>query len=359
MKILPWTIRRADEVAELERRADSSYTDTLIASLVSQAQTGKGANIYATAALESVAGLVGRAFAAAEVNARPAIRAALTPAFREMLGRALMRRGELVAALDVDMETGLTFQPASTHNVKGGYRPQDWRYELTLSGPSRTTTRRRVRSEGVIHAMYSRDPERPWRGNGPIQTAALGGKLSAETVRALGDEASGPVGSLLSTPVDGKDPTITQLKADLKALAGKTALVQGGDWGNAGGMGQGETWKKQRFGADPPAPLVQQLTAASAEIYGACGVPVAVYTDSHGTAAREAWRQVLFGLLMPLGNLVAAELTLKLDSEVSFDWAELRASDIAGRARAFQSLVGAGMDVAKAAAQAGVLSMDD
>ena len=37
-------------------------------------------------------------------------------------------------------------------------------------------------------------------------------------------------------------------------------------------------------------------------------------------------------------------------------WDALKASDIGGRARAFQSLVGAGMDVAKAAAQAGVLS---
>ena len=34
-------------------------------------------------------------------------------------------------------------------------------------------------------------------GNGPIQVAALAGTLSAETVKQLSDESSGPVGRLL------------------------------------------------------------------------------------------------------------------------------------------------------------------
>ena len=359
MKLLPWTIRRADEVAELERRADSSYTDALVASLVSQAQAGKPANYYATAALEACAGLVGRAFAAAEVNARPAIRDALTPAFMELLGRALIRRGELVAAIDVD-EMGLTLCPASSHDVAGGFMPDGWRYRLNMAGPSRTTTRRRVRAAGVVHVMYSRDPERPWRGNGPLQVAQLAGKLSAETVRALGDAASGPTGTLLSTPVDGKDPTITELKRDLKTLSGKVALVKGGDWGNAGGIGQGETWRSQRIGADPPEPLILQAKHASAEVFAACGINPAIFEDhANGTAAREGWRQMLFGLLSPLGNLVAAELADKLESPVSLEWDELRAADISGRARAFQSMVGGGMEIDRAAALSGLLSPDE
>ena len=354
----PWTIRRADEVADLERRADSSYTDVLVQSLVNQATSGKPANVYATAALEACAGLVGRAFASAEIAARPAIRDAITPAWLELCGRSLIRRGELVAAVDVD-ENGLTLCPASSHDVDGSYMPSGWRYRLNLSGPSRMTTRSRVPATSVFHVMYSRDPERPWRGNGPLQVAQLAGKLSAETVRALGDEASGPTGALLSTPVDGADATITALKADLRTLGGKVALVQGGDWSNSGGMGQGETWRRQRLGADPPAGLVDQAKLASAEVFAACGINPAIFTDSQGTAAREAWRQVLFGLLAPLGRLVSAELSDKLEAEVSLGWDELRASDIAGRARAFGTLVGGGMDMAEAARISGVLSPDD
>ena len=45
----------------------------------------------------------------------------------------------------------------------------------------------------------------------------------------------------------------------------------------------------------------------------------------------------------------------KLDDPVVLDWQELRARDISGRARAFQSMVGGGMDIAKAAALSGLM----
>ena len=74
-------------------------------------------------------------------------------------------------------------------------------------------------------------------------------------------------------------------------------------------------------------------------------------------AVREAWRLALFGVLSPLGRLVQTELRAKL-GDVTLDWSELRASDLSGRARGFQSLVGGGMDVAKAAAIAGLVIED-
>ena len=49
-------------------------------------------------------------------------------------------------------------------------------------------------------------------------------------------------------------------------------------------------------------------------------------------------------------RLVELELSDKLDTEVTLSFDALYASDITGRARAFQSMVGGGMDVAKAAA---------
>ena len=109
-------------------------------------------------------------------------RAALPPAFLELIGRSLIRRGELVAAIDT--ESGrLQLYPASSHDIDGSLRSlSGWRYRLNLAGPSRISTRRRIEAAGVVHIMYSRDPERPWRGNGPLQVAQLAGKLSAETV---------------------------------------------------------------------------------------------------------------------------------------------------------------------------------
>ena len=94
---------------------------------------------------------------------------------------------------------------------------------------------------------------------------------------------------------------------------------------------------------------------ATREILAACGLPPALWDAKAATAAREARRQALFGVIAPLGRLVEAELQAKLDGGMSLSWAELRASDIQGRARAFQSLTGGGMDAARAA---GIVGFD-
>ena len=349
---LPWTITNRARIEDLEHRADSSYTDALVASLTAHA-TGQAQTPYATAALEACAGLVGRAFTSAEVNAPGMVQAALTPSCLGLIGRALMRRGEIVLAIDT--EGGLMLHPASSHDIDGGYMPGDWRYRLSMAGPSRITTRRRVPAAGVVHCMYARDPERPWRGYGPLQVALLAGRLSAETVNALADEAGGSVGHLLPIPVDGADPTVAALKRDIKTLRGKTALVEAGDWGNTGNGTKGEGWNTKRLGPEPPAPLIDQAKHASAEVFAACGIAPAVFTDAaQGTAGREAWRQCLHGLIAPLGRIVAAELSEKLERPVSFTWDELRASDIASRARAYASMVSAKMDADRAARLAGL-----
>ena len=59
---LPWTITHRARIEDLEHRADSSYTDALVAALTSHATGQSDKRPYATAALEACAGLVGRAF---------------------------------------------------------------------------------------------------------------------------------------------------------------------------------------------------------------------------------------------------------------------------------------------------------
>ena len=75
----------------------------------------------------------------------------------------------------------------------------------------------------------------------------------------------------------------------------------------------------------------------------------------NAAAVREAWRLALFGVLSPLGKLVEAELNAKLEDSVTISWQELRASDLSGRARAMQSMVGAGMELSKAVSISGLM----
>ena len=71
-------------------------------------------------------------------------------------------------------------------------------------------------------------------------------------------------------------------------------------------------------------------------------------------------RRYLHSTLSPIARIVASECAVKLDTPgLTFDHSNLFASDLSGRARAFQSMVGGGMDITKAAALAGLMVDDD
>ena len=336
---------------KLETRA--SYTDTLIAGLLSRAQGTVVSVPTATGALEACVGTIGRGFAASEVKGPDPIASALTPGVLALIGRSLIRLGEVVFLIDTQAGK-LRLIPAETHDVEGGPFPEEWKYRLNLSGPSKTVTYDYVPTQSVLHFRYSVDPSTPWRGNGPVQVAALAGQLSAETVKALANEAGGPVGRLLGIPADGADATVQALKSDIANAKGKMAIIESGDWGNAGGDAK-VSLKSERFGAEPPASMVQLLSAASQEIYAAVGLNGALWGGSSSAAVREAWRLCLFGVLSPLGRLVESELQDKLEDTIEIGWTELRASDLQGRARSVASLVGAGVPVQAAAKEAGIM----
>ena len=235
-----------------------------------------------------------------------------------------------------------------------------WRYRCDLAGPSGSVTVSRP-AEGVVHCRHATDPARPWVGVGPLERARLSGRLSAELEAALGDEASGARGHLLPIPTDGQDDSVSNLRRDIGTLQGKTALVETAmaDWGDGRMAAPRGDYEPKRIGANPPASLATLRSDAAQAVLSACGVPVELVTPGDGTGQREAWRRFLHGTVQPLAACVATELAAKLDTPglmLNFD--RLFASDLSGRARAFQSLVGGGMAVDQAAALAGLMADD-
>ena len=242
---------------------DSSYTDTLIAQIVSQASGGTLARPSGTGALEASASIIARCFAAADVSGPDQFVAALGPSTLSMIGRSLIRQGEILFAIEV-AEGRVMLTPAASWDVTGDSDPASWSYRLTLGGPSRLTTLSPVAGEAMIHIRLQADPEQPWRGISPLASAALAGRLSAETVMALSDEAAGPRGMLLPIPIDGNDPTISTLKSDIKRLRGQVALVESVSSGWAADGSQSRPkgdWESRRLGAAPGAALIEQARA--------------------------------------------------------------------------------------------------
>lgn len=340
---------------------DSSYTDAVVALIAEQASGATLARPAATGALEASASIVARCFAGADVNAPDAFKSALGPATMSLIGRSLIRNGEAVFAIEVH-EGQVVLIPAASWDVSGDVDPSTWTYRLSLSGPSRFTTLSPVPAEAMVHIRYQVDAERPWRGVSPLASAALAGRLSAETTMALADEVSGPRGLLLPVPVDGADPTVATLKADIRALRGQVALVESV---SAGWAGDGSPirpkgdWEGRRLGAAPGAALVEQASLASREVFAACGVPLSLVDKAEGTGQREAFRRLMHATIAPLAKIVSEELTAKFETDISLSFDQLFAADLAGRARAFQSLVGGGMEISKAAGLAGLLEGED
>ena len=167
-----------------ETRADSSYTDALVASITANASGATTAFPTATAALEACAGFVGRAFAAAEVATDARTLEVLTPAVLSMIGRALIRRGEVVLLIRV-VDGRLVLLPAASHDVDGGPDPSTWRYRCTVGGPERTVTFDRV--DGARH-----HPHRLF--NRPRATLAWPRAVAGSAARgpAVGGNRRGP-----------------------------------------------------------------------------------------------------------------------------------------------------------------------
>ena len=170
----------------------------------------------------------------------------------------------------------------------------------------------------------------------------------ANLERQLGDEASGPMGYVLPVP-KGNDGLAT----DIKALKGGVAV--GASMTDAcGGSGQGRggapDWEAQRFGANPPAGVVQLRGQVEASIAAAAGVPADLVTGTKTTEAlRESWRQFAFGTLMPLAYELGPEMRRKVGGSGMLSFDRLAAADVQGRARAYKSLTGGGMDAGRAA----------
>ena len=203
---------------------------------------------------------------------------------------------------------------------------------------------------------YATDPQTPWRGHSPLGVATDAGRLSAEVLAALADEASGPRGSFLAVP---SAEAADKIPGDIKAARGTMLVLETLVAGWEGATAMPADWLAKRFGANPPQYMVELLRQARAEVYAACGINSAMFDASGVAALREAYRLFLFTVVAPLGKLVAGELAAKIDPSISLDWTELRAADVMGRARSLGSMVKAGVALEQALALSGLLMEDE
>ena len=335
-----------------QEQEQRNYTDQRIERALGAVSVGK-AEAVRTGAVEACAGLWARALAMAMLTPATMATRAVNAAVLYDAGRDLVCAGESVFVLT---ETNMMLRAVRCSSWDVYSDGDAWRYRITVSNPSMTRTRM-VPAAGVLHFRINTDALRPERGRSPVDLASLTAGTAAGVEAQFAREAEANHGYVIPAPLAGlqQDASDT-LRNDLKTLKGNTALVP-----DVSGFGDGRTasphtsWQARRLGMNPGAPLVDLRDQAAQSIIAACGVPVELLTgQGGGTARREAWRQFLHGTIQPVAEVMAVELTEKLEVGVSLSFDGLFASDVQGRARAFQSLRQGGLSVADAARATGV-----
>ena len=91
-------------------------------------------------------------------------------------------------------------------------------------------------------------------------------------------------------------------------------------------------------------------------LLASAGVPTSSLGGADAGASREQYRQFMRApLFQPTLDGVAAQIGDHFETEMTVDLSRLFASDLSGRARAFQSMVKGGLDVTAASALAGLM----
>ena len=349
--VVIWPFRKRTEERQAPPAGGGGYTDLLVNAILQASVGGQDSSPAVTAALEGVTALYARAFSAARVDGAAGL---IGPSMMAAVARDLLRHGNSV--WQVYSGDRLRLLQASHFDVFGGVDPGGWRYELDVVSPSRGSRTQRLPAAQVLHFRYSVDRTRPWHGVAPLSWASGTGGLLAIVEKVLSDESKGTRGYVLPIPAGGQDDEVEALKGDLRALNGGTAVVEttAGGWGAGAPAAPAQDWRPQRIGPNFPDAVVRLRDDIQRAVGMACGVPLALLGGGDATALRESWRLFLHGSVAPLGRQITEEASEKLQRMVTIDWTQLWAADVQGRARAFQSMTGGGMESGAAARLAGL-----
>ena len=343
--LIPRLFVRGKHGGNEARSAD--FTADLIQSAW-DAATGKPVRAAELAAAQFAAGFVGRSLAGAEIDGTDA----LDPQMRQLVGQALIVRGE--QSFLIDIRGGrIVLDPAIIRHVYGGRNPDQWIYDLELPTPDGAIGYR-APAAAVVHAMFAPMPGKPWRGRSPLAAACTSVDLAAAMEEKLLAEIKNTRQRyILPTPLGGDE--LTNFRNDLAGSDGgiMTAPTMQSGYGAGRANAPAADYQQIRLGPEPPAAMLSHLPRAGQMVLEAIGIAPGLLSAADGASAREAWRQAHIALCGPLASMLAAELSKKLERPIRIRLNPHGPSDTQARGRAFDSLAKHGIEPERALRLAG------
>ena len=324
-----------------------SYTDQVISRIMASATGASDGS--GLGAVEVASRWWGSGLASATVTPSNLATKAITPSVLDSVGRSLCRFGEALFVIDV-RNGRVALTPTASWTVQGDSDPASWMYLCTLNGPS-TSRAITLPAASVVHVRYAPHPARPWRGRSPMAMALATARVAGLLETATAGELNFTQQQVLTPRRGGGDYMSDTLTPDMMEKIVSAVAEHVG----TGAFVIPADVTPQRLGPEPPDSFALLRDRFEQSILALHGVPPAlVAPGGTGTAAREAYRQVLHGLIKPIGALLAEELQAKLDPAAALSFDALRAGDITGTARAFGQLTTAGVTPQSAAAVVGL-----
>ena len=340
MKLDFW--RNAHQEDRAEHRA--GYTSSAVEAAIAGAM-GSGAKPTATSAIEAAVRAISLPFGLARVSGDAGL---IQPDFLVDMVRRLMLAGNAVSLIDLDGQGNIQLLPAAAFDVGG--TATRWAYQLELPSPRGEPTIRRTLSDGVIHVRVNPPPSRPWQGSAPWQRA----KLDADTLGFISESLktdSTPLTRIFVPLPDGlSEGHVTGVKNALIQGVGAISPLET----TQGGFGQGPQakpkadYEQKRIGAQVLAPNVALRDSTALAILSAYGVSPAALGLADGAAIDRGRRAFYYDVIEPLAEIIANELSRKLDRRIRLDFSANQYMDHQRLSRALGSYRQAGMPYAQA-----------
>ena len=311
-----FTEERASEPAQ-------DYTSQLLAQSLAAA---KGINsIKSTAAFRGSLELIANSVGVATLTG---LHSDSLQGHMSQIAREMVDVGESNWLINVGSTGEVVLLPATADAVVGGPDPRNWIYQLTMSGPTETTTVQRP-GESILSFRLRVDSRSPWKGKPAIDSTGTG-KVLAQLESQLGAEAR---------------------VAPARVVAGGQAADQSGDISELISQGGVVGIVQSLASRDDPSGIKagvirNEVTTASVSLHtnlstaicGAMGVPAdLVLGSSSESGSRESMRRFGSTTINNILTTISAEWVAKMGTDLAWDLDRLRASDEVSRARAVGS----------------------
>lgn len=224
--------------------------------------------------------------------------------------------------------------------------------QLHIPHPHQTETLKALADEVVLLTINSA-PETPWQGRSPFKMMGGSPSLMAEIESAVSGATDWIGRGILPMPDMVPEEQQAAALRGLKA-GGRLAVVRSkADFSTATGNTRSSDWRRIDLGPDlEQADLNPTVDQLHNRLLAACGIPPTLFTpNGNAGAMREGWRVLALNTVEPLARQMLPELAKA--GVTSLSTKSMMAADVAGRARAVGTLVGAGMALEKALALVG------